>query len=169
MYTTNPKSKTPTISMIAALAEKNNAIGKNNKLLWQIPEDLTRFKTITSGHPIIMGRKTYDSIGRPLPNRFNIVVSRNPHLVIPGCTVVTSLEEGLKKATEIDKTEIFIIGGAEIYKRGILVADRLYLTLVEGDFEGDAFFPDYTAFKTMIDEEKCSAKGYTYTFITLTR
>lgn len=169
MYTTDEKYAKPHISMIAAIAKENRAIGKNNKLLWNIPEDLTRFKKITSGHPIIMGRKTYESIGRPLPGRTNIVLSRNIEKNIEGCILASTLEEAIKKAIEIDKAEIFIIGGGEIFKKGILVADKLYLTLVEGDFEGDVFFPDYSAFTHALHEEKHTTAGYTYTFIDLTR
>lgn len=153
--------------MIAAIAEKNHTIGKNNMLLWHIPEDLTRFKTITSGHPIIMGRKTHESIGRALPNRINIVVTRNTSLTFPGCEMAQTLEEAIDIASQQEKDEIFIIGGAQIYKKGIHLADRLYLTLVQGDFEGDAFFPDYSAFKTVLHKEERSVKGYDYTFIDL--
>lgn len=167
MYTSLLKAHKPTISIIAAVAEKNHAIGKNNKLLWHIPEDLTRFKKITSGHPVIMGRKTYESIGRALPNRTNIVVTRNPSLTLPGCEIALSLEEAIKIASELQTDEIFIIGGAEIYKKGIYLADRLYLTLVQGDFEGDTFFPNYSTFKTVLHKEERSEKGYTYTFIDL--
>ena len=154
----------PTISMIAALAE-NRAIGKDNKLLWHISEDFKRFKAITSGHPIIMGRKTYQSIGKPLPNRSNIVVTRDTTFTAEGCIVVNSLEQGIQKAQEIDQEEIFIIGGGELYRQGIQYADKLYLTIVHKEFDGDTFFPDYSAFNKVVFEQKSESNGYTYTFL----
>lgn len=169
MYTTTTKIPSPTISMIAALARNNRAIGKDNKLLWNIPEDLSRFKQITSGHPIIMGRKTFESIGRPLPNRTNIVITRDSSFQAYGCTIVHTLEEAIAAATAIDHKEIFIIGGGELFKKGIDIADKLYLTLVEGDFEGDVFFPEFSAFNTVLHEVKATTEGYTYTFIDLAR
>ena len=150
--------------MIAALAE-NRAIGKDNKLLWHIPEDFKRFKTITSGHPIIMGRKTYQSIGKPLPNRSNIVVTRDENFTADGCIIVNSLEEGLQKAQAIDQEEIFIIGGGELYRLGMQYADKLYLTIVHKEFEGDTFFPDYSDFKNVLFKQKSESNGYTYTFL----
>ena len=169
MYTTDTQTHKPIISIIAAIAEKNRAIGKDNALLWQIPEDLTRFKKITSSHPIIMGRKTHESIGKPLPNRTNIVVTRNQEYVAEGCTIVSSLEDAIKIASEMDHQEIFIIGGGEIFKKGIDIADKLYLTLVRGDFEGDSFFPDYSRFTRVLSKEQHTGKGYIYTFIDLVK
>ncbi len=157
------------ISMIAAIAKTNRAIGYDNKLLWHIPEDLIRFKQITSGHPIIMGRKTYDSIGKPLPNRTNIIISRNDSYQAAGCTIVNSFDKAIEIARSLDTDEVFIIGGGDIFQKGIEIADTLYLTLVEGDFEGDVFFPDYSIFRTILHEEKHTSESYTYTFLNLTR
>lgn len=127
------------ISVIVAVAQ-NGTIGDNNTLLWHIPEDMRRFRTLTTGHPVVMGRKTYDSLGRPLPKRHNVVISRQP-LTIEGCTVVHSLEEAL--ALFSPEEEIFIIGGAQIYAEAMAIADKFYLTVVEQSFEGDTSFPTW--------------------------
>ncbi len=125
------------ISIIVAAAE-NNVIGNNNDLIWHLPADLQFFKKTTSGNTIIMGRKTYESIGRPLPNRQNIVITRNSDLKIEGVDVVTSMDEALKIATSQEK---FIVGGGQIYKDALLKADRVFLTRVHQEFEGDTTFP----------------------------
>ena len=127
------------ISIIVAVAQ-NGTIGDKNALLWHISEDLRFFKRTTSGHPVIMGRKTYDSLGRPLPNRTNVVISRTAQH-IEGCTVVRSLEEAV--ALFPKEEEIFIIGGAQIYALALDVADRIYITRVEHDYEGDTKFPEW--------------------------
>lgn len=150
--------------MIAALSD-NRVIGKENKLLWHIPEDFKRFKTITSGHPIIMGRKTYQSIGKPLPNRSNIVVTRDTNFTAEGCIIVHSLEQGLEEAKKINNEEIFIIGGGDLYKQGMNYADKLYLTIIHQKFDGDTFFPDYSDFKTVVFEQKSKYDTYNYTFL----
>ncbi len=126
--------------MIAAVGE-NNSLGKDNDLLWHLPDDFRRFKEITSGHKIIMGRKTFESFPKPLPNREHIVISRNPEYKIewPECQVVYSLEEGLALTQEDDLS--FIIGGGEIYKIGMPYADVLEVTRVHHSFEADTFFP----------------------------
>ena len=124
--------------VVAAAA--NNAIGKDNQLLWHLPTDLKHFKTITSGHTIIMGRKTFDSMGKPLPNRRNIVITRNQDLKIDGATVTQSLDQALELCN--DEAEVFVIGGAEIYKAALDRTDKIYLTRVHKSFEGDAYFPD---------------------------
>lgn len=155
------------VSIIAALGKTTRAIGKNNQLLWKIPEDLKRFKELTSGHPIIMGRKTFESIGRPLPNRQNIIISRNANLAVIGATACHSLPEALADAKTNNPKEIFIIGGAEIYKQAMPLADKLYLTLVESDAEGDAFFPNYSDFKKIVSEKSSVTDGLKYTFIDL--
>jgi dihydrofolate reductase len=129
-----------TISMIAAMG-RNRVIGREGNLPWHLPEDFRFFKRKTHGHPVIMGRKTFDSMGTPLPGRHNIVITRSPELVIPGADVVHSLAEALQLAGDLD--EIFIIGGSEIYRQGLEVADRIYLTLVDEEFEGDTFFPEF--------------------------
>lgn len=127
-----------TISIVVAIAQ-NNAIGKDNKLLWHLPKDLKHFKEITTGGTIIMGRKTYDSVGRPLPNRRNIVITRQ-QIEIPGCEVINSVEAALDLCR--DEAEVFIIGGAEIYKLALPHTDKIYLTIVHQDFEADAYFPE---------------------------
>jgi dihydrofolate reductase len=127
------------ITIIAAIAE-NNALGKNNKLIWHLPSDLKRFKKVTSSHAIIMGRKTFESLGKALPNRTNIVISRNPNYIAKDCTLVHSLQEALNLTKNDDNA--FILGGAEIYKQAIDLADKLDLTFVHHSFEADAFFPE---------------------------
>lgn len=158
--------------MIAAIQKKDRGLGKGNELLWRIPEDLKRFKELTTGHPIIMGRKTYESIGRPLPHRTNIIITRNADYAAPGCVVVTSLNEALTKAREVEKingedVHIFIIGGGEIYNQAIAHADVLHLTLVDGDKEADAFFPDYSDFKTEIWREDHPESSPSYSWVDL--
>ena len=156
------------INIVVAIG-KNRVIGKNNQLIWKISDDLKRFKAITSGYPIIMGRKTFESIGKPLPNRTNIVVTRNTEYAIDGITVVNSLDGAIKKGFELGE-QIFIIGGQEIYKQAIEKANRIYLTLVEDTAEGDAFFPDYSMFKKIISKEDFETKdGLGYSFIVLER
>ncbi|MFI3282428.1 MAG: dihydrofolate reductase [Rikenellaceae bacterium] len=128
------------INIIVAIAQ-NGVIGGDNQLLWHISEDLKNFKRITSGHPVIMGRKTYESLGRALPNRTNIVISRQRDLTIEGCTVVHSLGEALGLFTA--EQDVFIIGGAEVYREGLEIAHKLYITRVHHDYEGDTLFPEY--------------------------
>ncbi|MCP9755539.1 dihydrofolate reductase [Lacihabitans sp. CCS-44] len=128
------------ISIIVAVA-KNGVIGRDNQLLWRLSEDLKLFKKRTTGHAIIMGRKTYDSIGKPLPNRVNIVISRSKDLKIEGCTVANSLQDAIEIAkNESDKDEVFIIGGEKIYNLAENLGTKLYLTKVYATLEGDAFF-----------------------------
>lgn len=158
----------PLISIIAAIG-KNGELGKNNKLIFHIPEDLKRFRELTAGHPVIMGRKTYQSIGKPLPGRTNIVVTRDENFIPDGCVTVHSVEDALKKAREIEKEEIFIIGGGEIYKEGLKFTDKLYLTLVEGSFEADTFFPEYSSFNKIVGKKEGTAGLYRYTFLDLMR
>lgn len=157
------------ISLIAALSE-NNIIGKDNQLPWNIPEDLKRFKRLTSGHSIIMGRKTFESIGRSLPNRTNIVITRDPEKMnnIHGIEVVSSLEESLQLAQEKPGSEeIFIIGGGQIFQQAIGIANKLYITVVHTTLEGDALFPDYSMFTKKLFEEKGESNGYRYMFMDL--
>ena len=127
------------ITIIAAVAE-NNALGKNNRLLWHLPADLKRFMKVTSGHHVIMGRKTYESLGKPLPKRTNIIITRNPGFNAEGITVVSSIEEALNYAKS--DTSPFILGGAEIYRQTMDLADMLDITRVHHSFDADAFFPD---------------------------
>lgn len=126
------------ISLVVAM-DRNRLIGRGNALPWHLPADLAHFKSVTMGKPIVMGRKTYESIGRPLPGRHNIVVSRNPDFSAPGCTVVASVEAALAAAG--DAPEVMVIGGAQVYAEALPRAQRIYLTRVDAAFEGDAWFP----------------------------
>ncbi|WP_196885523.1 dihydrofolate reductase [Aureivirga sp. CE67] len=128
------------ITLIAAIG-KNNELGKDNQLIWRLSTDLKRFKRLTTGHVVIMGRKTYASMNKPLPNRTNIVITRNPDFTAEGCIVVSSLEEALKEAKKYDENP-FIVGGGEIYRLAMSIADVLEITYVHHTFEADAFFPE---------------------------
>jgi dihydrofolate reductase len=128
------------ISLIVAMSQ-NSVIGLNNQLPWHIPEDLKNFKKITLNHCVIMGRKTYDSIGKPLKDRRNIVISRNNSLLINGVEVVNSLDKAISMVD--DSSEIFIIGGEQIYTISLSLATHLYITKVNANYKGDAFFPDF--------------------------
>lgn len=154
------------LSLIAAVAD-NGVIGVKGKLPWKLPADLQYFKKITMGHPIIMGRKTYESIGRPLPGRRNIVLSRIKHLSIPGCEVVSTLEAALQKFGETE--EVFVIGGESIYKEALPFAHQLYLTQVHAQVEGDTYFPHYEKSDWIeISREYHHADSdnqYTYSFV----
>ena len=156
------------VSFVVAIAE-NNAIGKNNELLWSLPKDMKHFKEITSGHTIIMGRKTFDSMGKPLPNRRNIVITRKKDLNIPGAEVVNSLDQALTLCN--NEQEVYVIGGAEIYNEALPKTDRIYLTRVHKSFEADAFFPELnpeewveTAREEHLPDEK---NQIAFTFLTL--
>ena len=129
----------PRVSLIVAMA-KNRVIGANNTLPWHLPADLKHFKTLTMGHHIVMGRKTYDSIGKPLPGRTSVVVTRNANYAPPGVVVVNSLESAISACA--DDEEIFVIGGAELYRQAIVLADRIYLTEIDADIPGDAHFTE---------------------------
>ena len=158
------------INIIVATAQ-NGVIGDKNSLLWHIREDMVHFRTLTSSHPVIMGRKTFDSIGRPLPKRENVVITRDTNLTIEGCRVVHSLEQALAL---FDKQEdIFIIGGAQIYKQALPLADRIYLTVVYRDYCGDTSFPDFDRNEwTEVSREEFEsgeAFEYPFAFITLDR
>lgn len=126
------------ISMIVAMAD-NRAIGQDNKMLWHLPDDFKHFKTVTMGKPILMGRKTFESIGRPLPGRENIVVTRNKRFFAEGVTVVHSIEEALEAAKKYE--EVMIIGGDSFYQQMLPLSEHLYITEVHHSFEADAFFP----------------------------
>jgi dihydrofolate reductase len=157
------------VSIVVAIAQ-NNAIGKNNKLLWHLPKDLKHFKEITTGHTIIMGRKTFDSVGKPLPNRRNIVITRQS-ITIEGCEVVNSLEAAL--ALCAGEAEVFIGGGAEIYRQAMQLTDRIYLTIVHKEFEGDTYFPEIKANEwkevSREDHEPDEKNLLPYSFITFER
>lgn len=155
------------ISIIAAIA-KNRVIGSKNKLPWHLPEDIKRFRTLTLGKPVIMGRKTYESIGKPLPDRKNIVLTRNKDYHISGCIVVHSLDEALNTAK--GNNEVMIIGGAEIYKMFLPLADKMYLTLIDAEFAGDSYFPRYNPSEWQeIEHIKKRTENISYTFSTLIR
>lgn len=197
------------ISLIAAISE-NKVIGRDNDLPWHIPEDLKRFKEITKGHSVIMGRKTYESIGRLLPNRVNIIITRdtakflNSHPeFISGSDemlnqvqhdetkgiVVSSIDEAINVASSkyqvssikdkneshdtkylihnTDQNEVFIIGGGQIFDQSIAIADKLYLTIIHTTIDGDAYFPDYSAFKKEVYRRDSANEKYSYTFLDL--
>lgn len=148
------------ISIIVAVAQ-NGIIGDKNSLLWHISEDMRFFKRTTSGHPVIMGRKTFESLGRPLPNRTNVVISRTlDH--IEGCTIAHSLEQAI--ALFPNEEEVFIIGGAQIYALALDIADRLYLTRVEHDYEGDTSFPAWDDNKWRLISREAYEHGEKYPY-----
>jgi len=163
------KFSKPIISIIAAIARNDRAIGYQNRLLWDIPADMQNFKNITKGHPVIMGQKTYESIGKPLPDRLNIIVTRDKDLQIDSCTIANSVEESINLANasirHAQDREIFFIGGGQIYQQAIKFADRLYLTLVDGEYNADTYFPDYSKFKKVISSEVAKDNGYTLEYV----
>jgi dihydrofolate reductase len=132
--------KKPEIAIIVAMA-KNRTIGINNTLPWRCPEDLKHFKSLTMGHHMIMGRKTFDSIGKPLPGRITVVVTRDHNLKIEGCLVAHSLQDAIKLCAK--DSETFIVGGADIYAQSLPLADTLYITEIQQDMEGDVHFPEF--------------------------
>jgi dihydrofolate reductase len=136
-----PASPPPRICLIAALAA-NRVIGRNNALPWHLPADLKRFKALTMGHPVLMGRKTHESIGRPLPGRRNLVITRNGRYDAPGCEIVFSLNDAVAACRGAG--EIFVIGGAELYREALPRAHQLDFTEIRSEFEGDAFFPEFS-------------------------
>lgn len=148
----------PRISIVAALA-RNRVIGTENRLPWRLPEDLAHFKALTLGHPLLMGRKTFESLGRPLPGRTNIVISRNPGYAPPGCQVADSIAAALALCEAAQ--EVFCIGGAQLYSQVLPLADRLYLTEVQVDAAGDAWFPEFdrNTFREVSRESHRGAKG----------
>jgi dihydrofolate reductase len=154
------------ITIIAAIAT-NNALGKDNQLIWHLPADLKRFKKVTTGHHIIMGRKTFESLGKPLPNRTTIIITRNKQYQQEGCIVVNSLQEAINAANE-DKNP-YILGGAEIYKQALKIADKLDLTFVHHSFDADAFFPeiDFNKWKEIAREDFKADENnsYNYSFV----
>lgn len=152
------------LTIIAAVAS-NNALGKNNDLIWRLPNDLKRFKKITLGHHIIMGRKTFESLGKPLPNRTTIIITRNVNYKVEGCIVVNSLENAIIAAREDDNP--YILGGGEIYKQALAYADALDLTLVHHSFdEADTFFPaiDFNEWEETLREDFKADKNHNYDF-----
>lgn len=156
------------VSIIVAIGS-NRAIGKDNKLLWHISEDFIWFKTKTKGHPIIMGRKTYESIGKALPDRLNIVITSKPENIPLPAITVSNLDKGIDLAVQNDSEEIFIIGGASVYEQALLKADRLYITVIDAEFDADAYFPNYSVFNTIVYQKKSQNDHYSYTFYILER
>jgi dihydrofolate reductase len=158
-----------TITIVVAISE-NHVIGKDNQLLWYLPNDLKHFKNITTGHTVIMGRKTFDSVGKPLPKRRNIIITRQA-ITIEGCEVVNSIEVAL--ALCADEEEVFIVGGAEIYKQSMHLTHRIYLTVVHKDFDGDSFFPeiDKNEWKEVFREDHApdEKNAIPYSFVTYER
>jgi len=158
------------IILIAAVAE-NNALGKNNDLLWHLPKDFKRFKEITSGHHIIMGRKTFESFPKPLPNRTHVIITRQKEYVCEGCIVVQDLEKAIAVCPKND--DIFVIGGGEIYSQSIHLADQLDITRVHHSFEADVYFPEIDPEIWELTSEVFNPKDekhlYDYTFQTFVR
>lgn len=160
------------VALICAMAD-NRVIGKDNQTPWHLPNDMKHFKEVTMDHPVIMGRKTYESIGRPLPGRRNIVITRQEDLKIEGCDVVHSLEEALELAKGDSPKEIDVIGGEQIYSLALPLADRIYLTIVHADIEGDAYFPEFSEEEWVgVEREEHPSDEdhpYAFTFVTYTR
>ena len=166
------------ISIIAAISE-SRALGKDGKLLWHIPEDMKRFKKLTEGHAVIMGRKTFESIGKPLQNRMNLIITGEKNYDISlyrynDIIICNSLEKALRQAQSklIQKKypgEVFVVGGGQIYQQAIKYTDKLYLTIVKGNFAADTFFPDYSVFKKAVYKKESWDKNYRYTFLELER
>lgn len=155
-----------TISLIAALG-KNRVIGNENRLIWSIPSDMRRFREITSGKSVVMGRKTFESIGRPLPKRKNIIITMDRDYRAEGCIVAHSIEESLKAAGD---GEVMIIGGAQVYAEFLPMARKMYLTMIGKEFEGDAYFPEYDENEWKIThKEEHEENGFRYSFVDFER
>lgn len=158
------------VSIVVAM-DRNGVIGNQGGLPWHLPSDLKRFREITMGKPLVMGRRTHESIGRPLPGRRNIVVSRQPTYVAPGCDMAQSFAAALKLAQ--DAPEVMVIGGASLYAAALVLADRIYLTEVDAEVAGDVYFPPYTRADWREARREPSTKGerdvYGYSFVILER
>jgi dihydrofolate reductase len=159
------------IAIVVAVAE-NNVIGKDNQLIWHLPADLKHFKNITMGHPILMGRKTYESIGKPLPGRTTIIITRQSDYKAEGCIVVNSIDKAITEAKKLDDCAC-IIGGAEIYRQSLDLTDTIFITRIHHKFDGDTFFPEikYAEWETINEEhfEPDEKNKYRYSFIELKR
>lgn len=157
------------LALIAGM-DKNHLIGKNNQLPWRLPADLKHFKKLTIGHPIIMGRKTFESLGKPLPQRTNIVLTRDQNFSAEGCIVVHSPDEAIQQAKQHDTEIAFIIGGSNIFELMLPFVERMYLTFIHDSFEGDAFFPnlDWKMWKEVSRENHApdEKNPYPYSFVT---
>lgn len=169
--TSRPESARPRVSLVAAMA-RNRTIGLDNRLPWRLPADLRHFRALTTGGVIIMGRKTFESLGRPLPERRSIVISRDPAFRAPDpCKTVSSWEAALAAAGEV--SEVFVIGGASLYAQTLPHADRVYLTLVEAEITGDAFFPEWSSRTWLETARAChpadDTNPYPYCFLVLDR
>lgn len=154
--------------LIVAMTTGKRVIGRDNKLPWHLPEDLKHFKALTMGHPIIMGRKTWDSIGRPLPGRTSIVVTRDRKLQIPGATVVHSLEEALAPYRNT-KDQVFMIGGSSLFEESLPIADRIYVTWIDEEIEGDVYFPEFDVSKFKVVEEFLGGGEIRHRYLTYER
>lgn len=160
------------MNIIAVVAmSENRVIGKNRKLPWHLPADMNHFKDITMGKPILMGRRTYESIQRPLPGRCNIVITRDPLYVAPGCVVVTSIDDALAAAAYSE--DIFVIGGEQLYKNTLALTKRIYMTIIHHDFDGDTHFPDINQNEwketERINYSADEKNQYAFSFLTLDR
>ena len=157
------------ISAIAAIGKENRVIGNKGQIPWHISEDFKHFKETTMGHPMIMGRKTFETFKSPLPGRAHIVITRDKDYKVPeGVIVVTSIMDAIVEAVkQKGGEEIFVIGGGQIYELAMPFLDRLYLTLIEGDFEGDAFFPDYSEFQKEMSSRNSEEADFKYRFVAL--
>lgn len=158
----------PTLNVIAAMA-RNRVIGIRNTLPWRLPEDLKHFKALTMGHHIIMGRKTYESIGKPLPGRTTVIVTRDAGYRAQGCLTATSIDAAIAACG--DDPEVFFVGGAELYAQVLPRADRLYLTEIQAEYPGDAWFPEFdrSAWREVDRQAHVSDTGLAYHFVTLER
>lgn len=157
------------INAIAAIGQKNRVLGNKGQIPWYIPEDFAHFKKTTMNHPIIMGRKTFETFKNPLPGRTHILITRDPDYKTPeGVLLASNIEDAIELAKQQPGAEeIFIIGGGQIYEQAQPFVERLYLTLVEGDFEGDVFFPSYNEFTKLVSEIKSKDENFKFKFLVL--
>ncbi len=160
------QTKKPRISAIAAISE-NRVLGNKGKIPWHIPEDMKRFRRVTRGHPVIMGRKTYESIGKPLSDRLNIIVTRQEEYHPAGVEIMPDVNKAIDYAQMHEDEEVFIIGGGQVYAAALPRTERLYLTVVKAEFAGDTYFPEYTEFSKEIGRTYSSDDKYEYVFLTL--
>jgi dihydrofolate reductase len=155
------------VSLVVAVSE-NNVIGKNNQLLWSLPNDMKFFKNTTWGMPVIMGRKTFESLGKPLPGRTNIVITRKSEWEAPGTVTVASLSEAIQAAEQTDAKEVFVIGGGQVYEQSMSIANRIYYTRVHTIVDGDTFFPEIDPVQFRLVSElpftKDARHAFDYTF-----